>query len=39
LSSTPKEEGEELEETEDEEELEEEENKSEIQDNVPPPTA
>jgi hypothetical protein len=31
----PKEEGEELEETEDEEELEEEENKSEIQDNEP----
>jgi hypothetical protein len=39
LSSTPKEEGEELEETENEEELQEEENKSEIQDNEPPPTA
>jgi hypothetical protein len=38
LSSIPKEEGEELEETEDEEELEEEGNKSEIQDNEPPPT-
>jgi hypothetical protein len=39
LSSIPKEEGEELEETEDEEELQEEGNKSEIQDNEPPPTA
>ena len=39
LSSTPKEEGEEVEETEDEEELQDEENKSEIQDNDPPPTA
>ena len=38
LSSIPKEEGEELEETEDEEELQEEGNKSEIQDNEPPPT-
>jgi hypothetical protein len=38
LSSIPKEEGEELEETEDEEELEEVGNKSEIQDNEPPPT-
>ena len=35
----PKEEGEELEETEDEEELQEEGNKSEIQDNEPSPTA
>ena len=38
MSSIPKEEGEELEETEDEEELQEEGNKSEIQDNEPPPT-